>query len=64
MSYINHALVGDLLYGPKKNPFNIEGQLLHAKILGFVHPRTKKYMEFESPKPEIFSQTLEKLRRN
>ncbi len=63
MSYIKHPLVGDLVYGPKKQPFNVEGQLLHAKILGFVHPRTGEYMEFERPRPEIFENTLNKLRK-
>lgn len=61
MAYIKHPLVGDMIYGPKKQPFGIEGQLLHAKVLGFIHPRTGKYMEFESRKPAIFEETLEKL---
>lgn len=43
MAYIKHPLVGDKVYGPKKQPFNAEGQLLHAKTLGFVHPRTGEY---------------------
>ncbi len=63
MAYIKHPLVGDFVYGPRKQPFNVEGQLLHAKILGFVHPRTGEYMEFERPRPEIFERVLEKLRR-
>lgn len=63
MAYIKHPLVGDFVYGPRKQPFNVEGQLLHAKILGFVHPRTGEYMEFERPRPEIFDRALEKLRR-
>lgn len=63
MSYINHPLVGDMIYGPKKQPFNIEGQLLHAEILGFIHPRTEEYMEFESRLPDIFEEVLEKLRK-
>jgi len=61
MAYIKHPLVGDMIYGPKKQPFSIEGQLLHAKVLGFIHPRTGEYMEFESRKPAIFEETLEKL---
>lgn len=63
MSYIKHPLVGDFVYGPSKQPFAVEGQLLHAKILGFVHPRTGEYMEFERPRPEIFEETLKKIRR-
>lgn len=63
MAYVKHPLVGDFVYGPKKQPFGVEGQLLHAKILGFVHPRTDQYMEFERPRPEIFEETLNKIRR-
>lgn len=63
MAHIKHPLVGDFVYGPSKQPFNVEGQLLHAKILGFVHPRTGQYMEFERPRPEIFEETLKKIRR-
>ncbi len=61
MAYIKHPLVGDMLYGPKKQPFGISGQLLHAKVLGFVHPRTGKYMEFERPRPEVFEDVIRKL---
>ena len=63
MAYIKHPLVGDFVYGPKKQPFAVEGQLLHAKILGFIHPKTGEYMEFERPRPEIFDETLNKIRR-
>lgn len=45
MSYIGHPLLGDPVYGPKKCPFNLNGQVLHAKVLGFIHPRTGEYME-------------------
>lgn len=62
MAYIKHPLVGDKVYGPKKQPFNAEGQLLHAKTLGFVHPRTGEYMEFEGSRPEIFDNILQSLR--
>lgn len=61
MAYIKHPLVGDMLYGPKKQPFNVSGQLLHARVLGFVHPRTKEYMEFERPRPEAFENIIRKL---
>ena len=62
MAYIKHPLVGDMVYGPKKQPFNVDGQLLHAKVLGFIHPRTGQYMEFETPKPEVFEEILNKIR--
>lgn len=63
MAYIKHPLLGDSLYGPKKNSFGIEGQMLHAKKLGFEHPSGKGYIEFESPLPAEFIKTLEKLRK-
>lgn len=63
MAYIKHPLVGDLLYGPKKQTIPIEGQMLHAKTLGFVHPRTGNYMEFDSPLPEYFIEILTELRK-
>lgn len=63
MSSIGHPLVGDLVYGYKRQKFNIEGQALHAKTLGFIHPRTKEYMEFTSELPYYFKELLEKLRK-
>ena len=63
MAHIKHPLVGDPLYGPKKQALGASGQLLHAKILGFQHPKTGEYMEFESPLPEDFQQILERLRQ-
>ena len=62
MAYIKHPLLGDTIYGPKTNKYNAEGQMLHAKILGFVHPTTKEYMEFESKRPESFNLILNKIR--
>ncbi|MEE1313062.1 MAG: RluA family pseudouridine synthase [Lachnospiraceae bacterium] len=62
MSHIHHPLVGDEVYGPKKSPFSLQGQCLHAKVLGFIHPTTKQYVEFDSPLPQYFEQLLEKLR--
>lgn len=62
MAHINHPLLGDDLYGPKKSPVRTEGQVLHAKTLGFQHPSSGKYVEFDSPLPEGFSQVLNKLR--
>lgn len=63
MASIGHPLVSDLVYGYKRQKFNIEGQALHAKTLGFIHPRTKKYMEFTSELPNYFKDLLEKLRK-
>lgn len=64
MAYIKHPLVGDTLYGSpaKKQPFHIDGQLLHAKIIGFIHPGTGEYMEFTSELPEYFEEVLKKVR--
>lgn len=61
MAYIHHPLVGDPVYGPRRDG-KADGQMLHAKVLGFVHPRTGEYMEFDSPLPEYFVQRLDKLR--
>ncbi|MCP8970224.1 RluA family pseudouridine synthase [Ectobacillus ponti] len=63
MKYIGYPLAGDPKYGPKKT-LDIEGQALHAGILGFVHPRTGEYMEFEAPLPPEFKVLLEYLRRS
>ena len=63
MASIGHSIVGDTLYGIKKEKFNLNGQLLHAKTIGFVHPRTGKMMEFTSDIPEYFENLLEKLRK-
>ncbi|MGB7604319.1 MAG: RluA family pseudouridine synthase [Lutisporaceae bacterium] len=63
MASIGHPIVGDLVYGYKKQRFETKGQLLHARILGFVHPRTGKYMEFEAPLPDYFETILNKLRK-
>ena len=60
MTYAGHPLLGDSVYGPKKQPFNLKGQVLHARVLGFVHPVTGEYMEFESPLPEYFQKLLER----
>lgn len=63
MASIGHSIVGDPLYGIKKEKFNLNGQLLHAKTIGFVHPRTGEMMEFTSDIPEYFENVLEKLRK-
>ena len=63
MSYIGHPLLGDPVYGPKKCPFNLNGQVLHAKVLGFIHPRTGEYMEFNSELPDYSSSLIERLKK-
>lgn len=62
MTSINHPLLGDNIYGPSICPFNLKGQTLHAGVLGFIHPRTKEYMEFERPLPEYFAKLIDLLR--
>ncbi|MCB2291966.1 RluA family pseudouridine synthase [Clostridium algoriphilum] len=62
MAKIGHPLVGDLIYGYKKQSFNLKGQALHAKKLGFIHPTTNQYMEFVSPLPAYFEKLLIKLK--
>jgi 23S rRNA pseudouridine1911/1915/1917 synthase len=63
MTSINHPLLGDEVYGNvKKHPYKTEGQMLHAGILGFVHPVTGQFMEFTSEPPDIYLNTLEKLK--
>lgn len=62
MSHIRHPLLGDELYGPVKNKLGASRQMLHAGILGFVHPSSGEYMEFESPLPDDFRKVLNKLR--
>ncbi|EFE11764.1 pseudouridine synthase, RluA family [Clostridium sp. M62/1] len=63
MASIGHPLLGDSVYGPSKIPFKLQGQTLHAGVLGIVHPRTGNYMEFSAPLPEYFSELLDKLRK-
>lgn len=62
MASIGHPLLGDLVYGPGKCPIpGLQGQTLHAGILGFIHPRTGEYMEFTAPLPEYFTKLLNTL---
>ncbi len=63
MAYIRHPLLGDTLYGPAKNRYGAKRQMLHAGVLGFVHPVTGEYMEFNSPLPQDFEDVLAKLRK-
>lgn len=62
MSYLGHPVVGDPLYGPKKGRFDLKGQVLHAAVIGFIHPRTGKNLEYEAPLPEYFQKLLGMLR--
>ncbi len=60
MAYLGHAVAGDEVYGPKNKAPLLEGQCLHAKKLGFIHPNTKEYMEFETELPKYFTDFLNK----
>lgn len=62
MASIGHPLLGDAVYGPAKCPYKLQGQTLHAGVLGIIHPRTGEYMEFSAPLPEYFEELLKKLR--
>ena len=59
MAYIGHPIVGDDVYSNRSCPFKLEGQTLHAKIIGFVHPGTNEYMEFDAPLPDYFLHLLD-----
>ena len=63
MAYIGHPLAGDAVYGPKKVITGLNGQCLHAGEIGFVHPITNEYMEFNAPLPEYFTSFLQNLDR-
>lgn len=62
MNYIGHPVAGDPLYGPNKTLTPNHGQFLHAETLGFEHPTTGEFMEFQAEVPEIFAEQLKKLR--
>lgn len=64
MAYKGHPVAGDTVYGPKNTPKELLGQCLHAGLIGFIHPRTGEYLEFEAPLPEYFENFLKKLRDN
>lgn len=59
MASIGHPLLGDEVYGSGKNAYHLEGQTLHAWKLGFLHPRTQEYVEFDAPLPEYFQKLLQ-----
>lgn len=61
MASLKHPLLGDTVYGPQKCHYKTDGQVLHAKTLGFIHPVTNKYIEFDSELPEYFSNILNNL---
>lgn len=62
MASIHHPILGDTVYGSKKDPFKLEGQALHAGLLGFIHPTSREYVEFTAPLPAYFTELLRKLR--
>lgn len=61
MASISHPLLGDVVYGPAKSPYKLQGQTLHAKTIGIKHPRTGEYLEVDAPLPEYFLNLLNKL---
>ena len=69
MSHIGHSIIGDTVYGGGKTPFEktnaslLDGQILHAKVLSFPHPRTKEIMTFECELPDNFKRLIEKLQK-
>lgn len=64
MAYVGHPVAGDPLYGPRKNPLDLQGQALHAYILGFRHPVSGEFMEFKAELPPYFEEILIKLRES
>ena len=62
MRHIGHPIVGDKTYGVKKEPFSLNGQLLHAGIIGFLHPTSGEKCEFTAPLPDVFEKVLLALR--
>ena len=64
MASIGHPLLGDNVYGSEKQPYKLTGQVLHAALLGFNHPKTGEYVEFESQVPEYFTNLLNRFRNN
>lgn len=64
MTYMGNPIAGDDVYGPKKVITKLNGQCLHAKTLGFIHPKTAEFMKFETELPEYFTKFLSQLRNN
>lgn len=63
MAEIGYPIVGDMVYSNGKNPFGVEGQMLHAQKLEFKHPKTKKEVSFEAPIPQYFTDIIKQLER-
>ena len=63
MASLGHPLVGDEIYGKASSGFHTDGQVLHAKTLGFMHPTKKEFVQFDSPLPEYFQHILGRLRK-
>ena len=61
MAYMGHPVVGDPVYAPGRPDYGVKGQCLHAKKIGFIHPRTGEYMEFDSALPQYFTALLMKI---
>ncbi|QCX32551.1 RluA family pseudouridine synthase [Caloramator sp. E03] len=64
LAHIGHPLVGDPVYGYKKQKYKLKGQALHAMTLGFIHPTKGEYMEFSAPLPDYFNELIKKLRNS
>lgn len=62
MASIGHPLLGDAVYSSGRSPYKLQGQTLHAMTIGFIHPRTKEYLEVSAPLPEYFEKILRDLR--
>lgn len=60
MASLHHPLLGDTVYGSQKNPYHLEGQTLHAMVLGLIHPSTGSYLEVTAPLPEYFQKLLKR----
>lgn len=61
MASISHPLLGDMVYGNSKNPYKLQGQALHARTIGFIHPTTGEYIEVSAPIPEYMTELVRKL---
>ena len=64
MAYLGHPVAGDTVYGPPKGVRGLDGQCLHARVIGFRHPRDGRYLEFTSPLPAYFTDFLHSLEGN
>lgn len=62
-AHLGHPVAGDSVYGAPKNSLGLEGQCLHAAIIGFIHPDTDEYMEFSAPLPDYFTDVLKKINK-